>query len=398
MALTCLLALSLSRGFASPPGLPLETRQTCETKQPTQMPQAVRVDQGRLLKDEAAKDQDSAEKRSGREADPTADESPYPAAVDRNRLENDQLRQELADLREEVQDLRLEVARYRMQDPEIRDDMVKALGGLMLIVARPVDWLLMDLVSVDDGPVEFELPPAMKNTMPPADDPPPPSAQFGKGLESPPPDPAAFDVPSSSQTETAPSAAPQKPENRVYPVADIIAAGNPLLLRYASSHDLSLPTKDATLENALMEMIVQNVGTDRWLDDGGQGTIEYCAMCKALMIDQTPDVHNAIAGLLADLRRQEEMLETKMDQLLNDFQNHLRRDRFDDAEEDARKALELDPNNATAQQAMTIIRRLRPPGPQTRKPVSMRPELPRVIHANVDGLERIGIDFEAGKK
>ncbi len=39
----------------------------------------------------------------------------------------------------------------------------------------------------------------------------------------------------------------------------------------------------------------------------------------------------------------------------------LRADRYDEAEDDARKALELDPDDPTAKQALEIVHKLRPP-------------------------------------
>jgi hypothetical protein len=58
-----------------------------------------------------------------------------------------------------------------------------------------------------------------------------------------------------------------------------------------------------TLEAQLMKLIAATIAPQSWCEHGGSGTIDYFPLTMSLVINQTPDVHEQIAGLLAALRR-----------------------------------------------------------------------------------------------
>jgi hypothetical protein len=87
---------------------------------------------------------------------------------------------------------------------------------------------------------------------------------------------------------------------RTYSVADLVVP-------------LDGPTKESgsgtrkTRENDLREMIVRGIDSESWSANGGQGIIEYFAPSMALVVSQTPEVHEKINELLASLRRMQDV-------------------------------------------------------------------------------------------
>src|SRR5262249_9223996 len=61
--------------------------------------------------------------------------------------------------------------------------------------------------------------------------------------------------------------------------------------------------KPATLEDRLIKVITDTIAPDSWSTTGGAGTIDYYPLGMALVILQTPDVHEQVAELLESLRR-----------------------------------------------------------------------------------------------
>jgi general secretion pathway protein D len=61
-----------------------------------------------------------------------------------------------------------------------------------------------------------------------------------------------------------------------------------------------------TDEARLIQLIQDTVAPKSWASMGGQGTIDYFPMTMTLIINQTPDVQEQIADLLATLRREQD--------------------------------------------------------------------------------------------
>src|SRR5262249_17658192 len=58
-----------------------------------------------------------------------------------------------------------------------------------------------------------------------------------------------------------------------------------------------------TIEDVLIKLITNAISPSSWNDMGGPGTIDYFPLGMALVINQTPDIQEQIADLLAALRR-----------------------------------------------------------------------------------------------
>jgi type II secretory pathway component GspD/PulD (secretin)/tetratricopeptide (TPR) repeat protein len=58
-----------------------------------------------------------------------------------------------------------------------------------------------------------------------------------------------------------------------------------------------------TMEDLLIKLITNTIAPQSWASMGGPGTIEYYPLGLALVINQTPDIQEQIADLLAALRR-----------------------------------------------------------------------------------------------
>jgi type II secretory pathway component GspD/PulD (secretin) len=77
-----------------------------------------------------------------------------------------------------------------------------------------------------------------------------------------------------------------------------------------------------TLEESLIQLITHTVAPQSWSDMGGPGTIDYNPMTMALVINQTPDIQDQVADLLAALRRlqdQEVSVEVRFISVAEDF-------------------------------------------------------------------------------
>jgi type II secretory pathway component GspD/PulD (secretin) len=58
-----------------------------------------------------------------------------------------------------------------------------------------------------------------------------------------------------------------------------------------------------TIQEVLIKLITNTIAPTSWTSMGGQGTIEYFPLGMALVINQTPDIQEQVAELLAALRR-----------------------------------------------------------------------------------------------
>jgi type II secretory pathway component GspD/PulD (secretin)/tetratricopeptide (TPR) repeat protein len=58
-----------------------------------------------------------------------------------------------------------------------------------------------------------------------------------------------------------------------------------------------------TLEDVLIKLITNTIAPQSWASVGGQGTIDFYPLGMALVINQTPDIQEQVAELLAALRR-----------------------------------------------------------------------------------------------
>ena len=77
-----------------------------------------------------------------------------------------------------------------------------------------------------------------------------------------------------------------------------------------------------TNEEMLIKLITNTIAPKSWSDQGGPGTIEYHPLTLSLVINQTPDIQDQVADLLAALRRlqdQEVAVEVKFISIAEDF-------------------------------------------------------------------------------
>jgi type II secretory pathway component GspD/PulD (secretin) len=104
-----------------------------------------------------------------------------------------------------------------------------------------------------------------------------------------------------------------KLEQRVYSVADLIFPVNNAAKAETPSAErqqvtqASCVTKSApsaqTNEDQLIKLITSTIAPHSWSAYGGKGTIDFHPPSMSLVVNQTPDVHEQIADLLAALRR-----------------------------------------------------------------------------------------------
>jgi type II secretory pathway component GspD/PulD (secretin) len=73
--------------------------------------------------------------------------------------------------------------------------------------------------------------------------------------------------------------------------------------RNQASYSESRQSARNTLEESLIQLITHTVAPQSWSDMGGPGTIDYHPMTMSLVVNQTPDIQDQIADLLAALRR-----------------------------------------------------------------------------------------------
>jgi type II secretory pathway component GspD/PulD (secretin) len=64
-----------------------------------------------------------------------------------------------------------------------------------------------------------------------------------------------------------------------------------------------IKSQTATMEDSLIKLITNTIQPHTWASMGGQGTIDYYPLAMTLVINQTPDIQEQIADLLAALRR-----------------------------------------------------------------------------------------------
>jgi type II secretory pathway component GspD/PulD (secretin) len=74
----------------------------------------------------------------------------------------------------------------------------------------------------------------------------------------------------------------------------------------AAAPEATAERKSQTQEDRLIQLITTAVAPQSWRIMGGQGTIDYFPLTMALVVNQTPDVQEQVADLLAALRRQQD--------------------------------------------------------------------------------------------
>lgn len=120
--------------------------------------------------------------------------------------------------------------------------------------------------------------------------------QFASQPSSPPACPRCAECAARPCAKSEPSAAccesHGKMRTSVYAVADLLGKGG----------------KETKLDDLdeLVNVIVSTVEPQSWVDQGGPGNIEHYLRSRALVVRQTPEVHEQIADLLAALRRAKE--------------------------------------------------------------------------------------------
>jgi hypothetical protein len=134
----------------------------------------------------------------------------------------------------------------------------------------------------------------------------------------------------------APGAARAAPPGlvaRTYQVADLVIPVNngPCVIDLKGGSAARPPAAPActtgaapasTLHEQLIQLVTSAVAPRSWADKGGPGTIDYHALSMSLVINQTPDIQEQIADLLAALRRlqdQEVAVEVRFINVAEDF-------------------------------------------------------------------------------
>jgi type II secretory pathway component GspD/PulD (secretin) len=91
-------------------------------------------------------------------------------------------------------------------------------------------------------------------------------------------------------------AAGPKPITRTYQVADLV-------IPISDFQPAEKKERAATQEDQLIQMLVQTIQPATWDSNGGSGTIQYFPLTNTLVVNQTPDIQEQVADLLAALRR-----------------------------------------------------------------------------------------------
>jgi general secretion pathway protein D len=94
----------------------------------------------------------------------------------------------------------------------------------------------------------------------------------------------------------------------------VVASPTKMVLKPYQVADLVIPagdSKDPNLEvkaneQRLIQMIRETIAPKSWSAMGGPGTIDYYPMTMTLIVNQTPDVQEQIADVLARLRREQD--------------------------------------------------------------------------------------------
>lgn len=63
----------------------------------------------------------------------------------------------------------------------------------------------------------------------------------------------------------------------------------------------------STLEDELIQLLINSVARNTWNSHGGRGTMQYYPLGMALVISQTPEVHEEVRHLLNALRRMQDL-------------------------------------------------------------------------------------------
>jgi type II secretory pathway component GspD/PulD (secretin) len=110
-----------------------------------------------------------------------------------------------------------------------------------------------------------------------------------------------------------PAATQQQPQGGASPVVGPLsmvngtptgsAGGSPFASAGTSGTWKVEKSASATKEDQLITLIQNTISPKSWASMGGQGTIDYFPLTMTLVINQTPDVQEQIADLLAALRR-----------------------------------------------------------------------------------------------
>jgi type II secretory pathway component GspD/PulD (secretin) len=90
----------------------------------------------------------------------------------------------------------------------------------------------------------------------------------------------------------------------------------------------SLQSRQA-LEEKLIKLITSTISPASWCDMGGEGTINYFPLGMALVVRQTPEIHEQIADLLVALRRLQDLevsVEVRLVSVTQEFFNRLGKD------------------------------------------------------------------------
>jgi hypothetical protein len=99
---------------------------------------------------------------------------------------------------------------------------------------------------------------------------------------------------------------------RIHPVGDLMAPADPVLLPlghgevilgWSTQTPAGIRLLEEAPEDTLINLITESIAPTTWCDSGGSGTIDYFAVGKSLVVNQTPDVQEQIAELLGALRR-----------------------------------------------------------------------------------------------
>jgi hypothetical protein len=96
---------------------------------------------------------------------------------------------------------------------------------------------------------------------------------------------------------------------KTYAVADLLApdrdppARTSKLLQVLAALYLDVPPAKDAPEDVLMKVIVRTTSPETWSDNGGPGAVAFFPEEKTLVVNQTPDVQEQVAELLAALRR-----------------------------------------------------------------------------------------------
>jgi Bacterial type II and III secretion system protein len=98
---------------------------------------------------------------------------------------------------------------------------------------------------------------------------------------------------------------------KTYNVGDLvvpIADGNPVtaLDEVVCGKEDGKRKEGGTCEDHLIRLLTHTVSPKSWSTAGGHGSVEYFPLSLALVVNQTPSVHEKIEKLLSDLRRLQE--------------------------------------------------------------------------------------------